>query len=200
MRVQSLDGKDPLEEEMATHSGILAWRIPWTEEPNGLSSIVSQRARHNWSDLAHRHTWRCNPTLVHISRENYNSKKTRPSICIAPLFTIAETRKQPKWLSTDVWIKKGSVCVRACICTTEYYSIIKKEWNNAIYSNMDEPRNYHTKQSKSKKKDKYHTISFTCEILKKKKDTNQLQNRNRPHRHRKQTYGYQKGKGGGLIS
>ena len=34
---------------------------------------------------------------------------------------------------------------------------------------MDEPRNYHTKQSKSKKKDKYHTISFTCEILKKKK-------------------------------
>ena len=33
---QSLGGKDPLEEEMATHSSILAWRVPWTEEPGGL--------------------------------------------------------------------------------------------------------------------------------------------------------------------
>ena len=36
MRVGSLDWEDPLEEEMATHSSILAWRIPWTEEPGGL--------------------------------------------------------------------------------------------------------------------------------------------------------------------
>ena len=35
-RVRSLGGKDPLEEGMATHSSILAWRIPWTEEPGGL--------------------------------------------------------------------------------------------------------------------------------------------------------------------
>ena len=37
-RVQSLDREDPLEEEMATHSSILAWRIPWIEEPGGLQS------------------------------------------------------------------------------------------------------------------------------------------------------------------
>ena len=37
----------PLEEGMATHSSILAWRIPWTEEPGGLQSIGSQRVRHN---------------------------------------------------------------------------------------------------------------------------------------------------------
>ena len=36
MQVRSLDGEDPLEEEMATHSSILAWEIPWTEEPGGL--------------------------------------------------------------------------------------------------------------------------------------------------------------------
>ena len=42
-QVQSLSGKDPLEEGIATHSSILAWRIPWTEEPGGLQSIVSQR-------------------------------------------------------------------------------------------------------------------------------------------------------------
>ena len=47
MQVQSLGLKDPLEEEMATHSNILAWRIPWTEEPGGLQSIESQRVRHD---------------------------------------------------------------------------------------------------------------------------------------------------------
>ena len=46
--VQSLGGEDPLEEEMATHSSILAWRIPWTEEPGGRQSMGSQRVRHEW--------------------------------------------------------------------------------------------------------------------------------------------------------
>ena len=41
--VRSLGREDPLEKEMATHSSILAWRIPWTEEPGGLQSIGSQR-------------------------------------------------------------------------------------------------------------------------------------------------------------
>ena len=45
-QVQSLSGKDPLEEGIATHSSILAWRIPWTEESGGLQSIVSQRVGH----------------------------------------------------------------------------------------------------------------------------------------------------------
>ena len=42
-QVQSLSREDPLEEGMATHSSILAWRIPWTEEPSGLQSMRSQR-------------------------------------------------------------------------------------------------------------------------------------------------------------
>ena len=42
-RVQSLGGEDPLEKGMTTHSSILAWRIPWTEEPAGLQSMGSQR-------------------------------------------------------------------------------------------------------------------------------------------------------------
>ena len=45
--VPSLDQEDPLEEGMATHSRILAWRIPWTEEPGGLQSIGSHKVRHN---------------------------------------------------------------------------------------------------------------------------------------------------------
>ena len=45
MWVQSLDQEVPLEEEMATHSSILAWRIPWTEEAGGLQSMGSQKVR-----------------------------------------------------------------------------------------------------------------------------------------------------------
>ena len=43
----SLGWGDPLEEGMATHSNILAWRIPWTEEPSGLQSMGLQRVRHD---------------------------------------------------------------------------------------------------------------------------------------------------------
>ena len=46
-RVQSLGRKDPLEKEMATHSSSLAWRTPWSEEPDRLQSMGSQRAGHD---------------------------------------------------------------------------------------------------------------------------------------------------------
>ena len=45
--VQSLGQEDPMEKEMATHSSILAWKIPWTEEPGRLQSMGSQRVRHD---------------------------------------------------------------------------------------------------------------------------------------------------------
>ena len=44
--VRSLDWEDPLEERIATHSSILAWRIPWTEEPGGLQPMGSQKVGH----------------------------------------------------------------------------------------------------------------------------------------------------------
>ena len=46
-RLQSLGWEDPLGEGMATHSSVLVWRIPWTEEPGGLQSMGSQRVRHD---------------------------------------------------------------------------------------------------------------------------------------------------------
>ena len=46
-RVQSLGEEDLLEKGMATHTSILAWRIPWTEKPGGLQSMELQRVRHN---------------------------------------------------------------------------------------------------------------------------------------------------------
>ena len=55
MQVQSLGREGPLEESMAAHSSILAWTIPWTEEPHRPQSIGSQGVRHDWSNLASTH-------------------------------------------------------------------------------------------------------------------------------------------------
>ena len=56
IQVQSLSWEDPLEEGMATHSSILAWRIPQTEEPGRLQSTGSQRVRYDKATSAHAHT------------------------------------------------------------------------------------------------------------------------------------------------
>ena len=53
IQVWSLGGEDPLETEMATHSSILAWKIPWMEEPLRLQSMGLQRVRHNWATNTH---------------------------------------------------------------------------------------------------------------------------------------------------
>ena len=58
-RVQSLGQEDPLEKGMSTDSSILAWRIPWTEEPGGLQSMGSQRVGHNGVTF----TFTCLPIL-----------------------------------------------------------------------------------------------------------------------------------------
>ena len=52
-QVRFLDQEDPLEKEMATHSYILAWEIPWTEESGGLQSTRLQRARHDLATKQH---------------------------------------------------------------------------------------------------------------------------------------------------
>ena len=67
--VRSLSQEDPLVKEMATHSSILAWRIPWTEEPGGLQSTGSQRVRHDWA-TSHTHTF------IDRCPINVQSKKT----------------------------------------------------------------------------------------------------------------------------
>ena len=64
--VWSLGQEDPLEEGMATHSTILAWRIPWTKEPAGPQSMGSQRVRHNWSNLTCTHACPSNKVCIII--------------------------------------------------------------------------------------------------------------------------------------
>ena len=80
------------------------------------------------------------------------------TVFIVAVLTIAKTWRQSK-VSTDKRMSEGDVYTH-----THNILICKKEWDNAIFSNMDGPRDYHTKQSKSERKDKYHMVSLICEI------------------------------------
>ena len=77
MQDRSLSREEPLEEGMATHSSILAWRIPWTEEPGGLQSIGSQRVGHNYSDLTHMHAHIWKELQNHQWQQNAQEKFTK---------------------------------------------------------------------------------------------------------------------------
>ena len=79
-QVQSLSWEDPLEEGMATHSGILAWRIPWTEELGGLQSTGLQRARHDWSYVTCPHLPIKNIYLKFKGEKNLRKKQRNQSI------------------------------------------------------------------------------------------------------------------------
>ena len=82
------DQEDPLEEGMATHSNILAWRIPWTEQPGRLQSIGSQTAGHHRvtdsdvfvssppSPLIYKRTWQPEPRKMAILRDRLTSNVT----------------------------------------------------------------------------------------------------------------------------
>ena len=94
--VRSLGREDPLEKGMKTHSNILAWEIPWREEPGGLQSMGSQRVRHNWVTNTHTSVWThmsfnlytylC--TYIQINIEKDTDVCLCVRVCIS-LFTIA---------------------------------------------------------------------------------------------------------------
>ena len=72
----TLGGEDPLEEGMATHSSVLAWRIPWMEDSGGLQSVGSQRIRNNWRNF----------TCMHVFTRYWRWSKTTD--CITALTEI----------------------------------------------------------------------------------------------------------------
>ena len=83
-RIPSLSWEDPLEEEMATHSSILAWKISCTEEPDGLQSMGFQRVRH---DLATEHTH----TDTHTHRHTHTHTHTNV-ILLGRVFLLVKGR------------------------------------------------------------------------------------------------------------
>ena len=82
-----------LEKEMATHSSVLAWRIPGTAEPGGLPSTGSHRVGHNWSDLA--------AAVREREKASQNSICPMVSYVKAKTTTVENTQKRPKWKSIN---------------------------------------------------------------------------------------------------
>ena len=73
-RVWSLGQEDPLEKEMATHSSTFAWKIPWTEKPGRLQSMVSQRVGQDWTtafSLSHILTWTKLNIITHLVIDSF---------------------------------------------------------------------------------------------------------------------------------
>ena len=90
-QVRSLGWEDPLEKEMATHSSILAWRIPWTGAPSGLQFMGLQRVRHNWG-INTQSIAKCNPHLSHAN--------------IAQFKFLLSLQKTSKFGSFSQWISE----------------------------------------------------------------------------------------------
>ena len=112
-QVRSLGQEDPLEEEMATHSSILSWRIPWTEESGRLQSMGLQRVGHNWA-TEHTHSssnWSSLYSIPHVkvSISHYYQFYYIPAFCslflwsnyFHPLFHPFPQRDKNGWKITE---------------------------------------------------------------------------------------------------
>ena len=142
--VPSLDQEDPLVRGMATHSSILAWRIPWTEEPGRLQSTGLQRVRHDWSDLAHTQVdyfilLQITKLLQVQGEEDVVLDVTLNDIVV---YTGGETNKDKK--EDQVWTKENresvskllkhltllALLINPSICLSQSESTEKKKNNN----------------------------------------------------------------------
>ena len=107
--------EDPLEEGTATHSSILAWRIPRTEVPGGLQSMGSQRARHDWSHLAqHSTAFHHSFTVVTFQngKQQWRACSVRPGEMSATIYWLLPTNVS--W-QPPVYHTRG-MCVCLCVC------------------------------------------------------------------------------------
>ena len=75
--VRSLGQEDPLEEGMATHSSILAWRVPWKEEPDGLQSMGLQSIRHDWAANTFTMTYGASKVALVVKNPSANAGDAR---------------------------------------------------------------------------------------------------------------------------
>ena len=117
-QVWSLCRKDALEKEMTMQSSIPAWRIPWTEAPDGLQSIGSQIVGHDWSNLACSTIWSINPSYGYIPQRNeiIPSKRLSAFLC-SKQHCSQEPRNGNNLMSTNVWMDNEYI----------YIPVIKKE-------------------------------------------------------------------------
>ena len=111
--VQSLSREDPLEEGMATHSSILAWRIPWIEEPGGLQSMGSQTIRHDWA-TKHKHNTDLTQSLTHLTAEADHK------ICENVKGPKKQKQSWKKWMSQKSYNSQFQKLYKATIIKTGF--------------------------------------------------------------------------------
>ena len=122
LKIKGTNNNLTLEKEMVTHSNILAWRIPWTEEPGGMQSMGLHRVRHDWSNLAH--TWPLGFPVSSASKEstcNAGDPGSIPGSGSSPgdgigyplqyswASLVAQMEKNPLWCwrpGSDPWVGK----------------------------------------------------------------------------------------------
>ena len=141
MQVQSLVWEGPLEKGMATHSRILAWRIPRTEDPGGLPSVRSQRVIHSWA---------CSCS-VNAMNESFRSHQ--PSFCIAQFSKIIWDLH---WVWRDLRAFAWTYSVNEnflafvyqlfsffdrCVINFEAFSLIQLEAHDVEYKNISSKMN-----------------------------------------------------------
>ena len=114
-QVRSLGQEDPLEKEMATHSSILAWRIPWREEPGRLQSTGSQRVGQDWATSLHLHTYTCiHRFFIHIPTlpsdcymdcfVPFLFSPGNPPLPVYPFFPLSRTILLTIWFSKSTYL------------------------------------------------------------------------------------------------
>ena len=97
---------------MATHSSILAWEVPWTEDPVGLQSMGSQRVTHDWSNLA------CAHTHTHTPCEKAEAAREKPSL----LWRLVLWRAELRALRTSYHFLAGG---KEDVCTEECFRMVQ---------------------------------------------------------------------------
>ena len=113
--IWSLGLEDPLEEGMATHSSILAWRIPWTEEPDGLQSIGSQRVGRDWVT---KHSTLSSPSLPdRYSPSGHRQIRVLASVTLWQVFVYLKWDMRKRKHKTDEWAKVW--INNSCSCVTD---------------------------------------------------------------------------------
>ena len=129
-RVWSLGRKDPLEKEMATHSSILAWKIPWTEDPGRLQSksLVLQRVGHDWATSLHfMLSWSYCSSLPNSVSSEHSQRQIRTWVtcffCLSIFFWphgtwyLSSLTRHQTWVpwiesqSLNYWITMGVPCL-----------------------------------------------------------------------------------------
>ena len=102
IQVQSLGREDPLEEGMTTHSSILAWRIPWTEEPGGLQSMGWAKSQTQLKQLSVR-------THTHTHTHKHANRKTQMNILANPIYSFSDC-----FPLCEVKVKVAQSCLTLC--------------------------------------------------------------------------------------